>query len=255
MVPSCTISIAIRSTSCVLEREYLRELADYVRSNEICVFADLSTAANGLRRNDLADHRSRMFSRTGIDGRIDRRNCCRNGGAARRRPDGLESRSGVIRIQFDERGREGTFAERQVLNTFGCTGGNQSPQLSWTGVPAGAQSFALTMFDPDAPTGSGWWHWIVVNIPVSATELPPGASGNQAKMPAGSQETRTDFGKPGYGGPCPPPGAPHRYVFTLYALKVPKLDLDSQASGAMASFTIRQNSLASATFTARYSRK
>jgi Raf kinase inhibitor-like YbhB/YbcL family protein len=149
----------------------------------------------------------------------------------------------------------GTFAEGQVLNTFGCTGGNQSPQLSWTGVPAGAQSFALTMFDPDAPTGSGWWHWIVVNIPVSATELPPGASGNQAKMPAGSQETRTDFGKPGYGGPCPPPGAPHRYVFTLYALKVPKLDLDSQASGAMASFTIRQNSLASATFTARYSRK
>jgi Raf kinase inhibitor-like YbhB/YbcL family protein len=150
---------------------------------------------------------------------------------------------------------EGTFGDGQVLNTFGCTGGNQSPQLSWTRVPAGTQSFALTMFDPDAPTGSGWWHWIVVNIPVSATQLTTGASGNPAKMPAGAQETRTDFGKPGYGGPCPPPGAPHRYVFTLYALKVPKLDLDSQASGAMASFTIRQNSLASATLTARYSRR
>jgi Raf kinase inhibitor-like YbhB/YbcL family protein len=150
---------------------------------------------------------------------------------------------------------KGTFADAQVLNGFGCTGANQSPGLSWTEVPAGTQSFALTMFDPDAPTGSGWWHWIVVNIPASATTLPAGASGNQARMPAGAQETRTDFGKPGYGGPCPPPGAPHRYVFTLYALKVPKLDLDPQASGAMAGFMIHQNSLASATFTARYSRK
>jgi Raf kinase inhibitor-like YbhB/YbcL family protein len=148
-----------------------------------------------------------------------------------------------------------TFAEGQVLNTFGCTGANHSPQLSWKGVPAGTRSFAPTMFDPDAPTGSGWWHWIVVNIPVSAMELPTGASGEEAKMPAGAQETRTDFGKPGYGGPCPPPGAPHRYVFTLYAVKVAKLDLDPQASGAMASFTIRQNSVASATLTARYSRK
>lgn len=150
---------------------------------------------------------------------------------------------------------KGTFGEAQVLDTFGCTGGNQSPALSWTQVPAGTQSFALTMFDPDAPTGSGWWHWIVVNIPVSSTELPTGASGNQAKMPAGAQETRTDFGKPGYGGPCPPPGAPHRYVFTLYALRVAKLDLDAQASGAMAGFVIRQNSIATATFTARYGRK
>ena len=149
---------------------------------------------------------------------------------------------------------KGTFEAAQVLNTFGCSGGNQSPQLSWTRVPAGTQSFALTMFDPDAPTGSGWWHWIVVDIPVTATELPTGASGNQTKM-AGSRETRTDFGRPGYGGPCPPPGAPHRYVFTVYALKVPKLDLDEQASGAMASFMIRQNSLASARFTARYARR
>jgi Raf kinase inhibitor-like YbhB/YbcL family protein len=148
-----------------------------------------------------------------------------------------------------------TFSQAQILNTFGCSGGNQSPNLSWTGVPPKTQSLALTMFDQDAPTGSGWWHWVVVDIPASATELPTGASGNEAKMPAGAHETRTDFGKPGYGGPCPPPGAPHRYVFTLHALKVPKLGLDPQASGAMASFMIRQNSVDSATFTATYSRK
>lgn len=149
---------------------------------------------------------------------------------------------------------KGTFLQSQIFNGFGCTGGNVSPQLSWTGAPSGTKSFALTVFDPDAPTGSGWWHWIVVNIPASATQLPAGASG--AKMPAGAQETRTDFGKPGYGGPCPPAGdPPHHYVFTIYALKVDKLDLDAQASGAMASFMIRQNKLASATITATFRRR
>jgi Raf kinase inhibitor-like YbhB/YbcL family protein len=149
---------------------------------------------------------------------------------------------------------KGTFAPSQIFNGFGCTGGNVSPQLSWTGAPAGTKSFALTVFDPDAPTGSGWWHWVVVNIPVSAAQLPAGASG--AKMPAGALETRTDFGKPGYGGPCPPASdPPHHYVFTLYALKVEKLDLDAQASGAMAGFMIRQNKLASAALTATYARK
>ena len=148
-----------------------------------------------------------------------------------------------------------TFSQPQVYNGFGCSGGNVSPQISWTGAPSGTKSFALTLFDPDAPTGSGWWHWVVVNIPASATELSTGASGNASKMPPGAIETRTDFGKPGYGGPCPPPGKPHRYVFTLYALKVDKLDLDAQAGGAMAGFMIRQNSLASATFTATYGRR
>jgi Raf kinase inhibitor-like YbhB/YbcL family protein len=149
---------------------------------------------------------------------------------------------------------KGTFSQAQIFNGFGCTGGNVSPQLSWTGAPADTKSFALTVFDPDAPTGSGWWHWVVVNIPPTTTQLPAGAS--PSKLPAGALETRTDFGKPGYGGPCPPAGsAPHHYVFTLYALKVPKLDLDAQASGAMAGFMIRQNSLGSATFTATYGRK
>jgi len=147
-----------------------------------------------------------------------------------------------------------TFAPAQIFNGFGCSGGNVSPQLSWSGAPAATKSFALTVFDPDAPTGSGWWHWVVVNIPASTTELPGGASGH-GTMPAGAVETRTDFGQSGYGGPCPPAGArAHRYVFTLYALKVDRLDLDAQASGALASFTIRQNSLATASFTATYGR-
>ena len=148
---------------------------------------------------------------------------------------------------------KGTFQQSQIFNAFGCTGGNTSPQLSWSGAPAGTKSFALTMYDPDAPTGSGWWHWIVVNIPASVTKLDAGASGKS--MPAGSLETRTDFGKPGYGGPCPPPGAPHHYVLTIYALKIDKLDLAAQASGAMAGFTINQNKLASAKLTATYGRK
>ena len=147
----------------------------------------------------------------------------------------------------------GTFQQSQILNGFGCSGGNISPQLSWSGAPAGTKSFALTMYDPDAPKGSGWWHWIVVNIPAAATKFDSGASGKS--LPAGSLEVRTDFGKPGYGGPCPPPGAPHRYVFTLYALKVDKLDVDAQASGALTGFMINQNQLAKATLNATYGRK
>src|ERR1051326_9204286 len=90
---------------------------------------------------------------------------------------------------------------------FGCSGNNRSPQLSWSGAPAGAKSFALTCYDPDAPTGSGFWHWLVVNIPANVNELPAGA-GNPANgsLPAGALETRTDVGKPGYAGPCPPEG-------------------------------------------------
>jgi Raf kinase inhibitor-like YbhB/YbcL family protein len=147
---------------------------------------------------------------------------------------------------------KGTFQQSQIFNGFGCTGGNTSPQLAWSGAPAGTKSFALTMYDPDAPTGSGWWHWIVVNMPATTTKLDAGASGKN--MPAGAQELRTDFGKPGYGGPCPPPGAPHRYIFTIYALNVEKLDLDAQSSGAMAGFMINQNKLAKAAFTATYGR-
>jgi Raf kinase inhibitor-like YbhB/YbcL family protein len=128
-----------------------------------------------------------------------------------------------------------TIAETQVYKGFGCSGGNVSPSLTWKDPPAGTKSFAVTVYDPDAPTGSGWWHWVVFNLPPTATSLPAGA-GDPAggKMPAGAVQGRTDFGAPGYGGPCPPQGdKPHRYVFTVYALKTDKLDADANASAAM----------------------
>lgn len=150
--------------------------------------------------------------------------------------------------------RDDTFSMMQVYDSFGCTGKNVSPALAWKNAPSGTQSFALTMFDPDAPTGSGWWHWVVLNIPANTSSIPTGAS-RTPKMPAGALEMRTDFGTTGYGGPCPPPGdKPHRYVFTLYALKVDRIDIDPQATAANASYMMRSNAIATATFTASYGR-
>jgi Raf kinase inhibitor-like YbhB/YbcL family protein len=145
------------------------------------------------------------------------------------------------------------MGEDQVFAGFGCTGGNRSPQLSWSGAPEGTRSFALTAYDPDAPTGSGWWHWAVVNIPVSVGGLDEGASGTAA-MPAGAVEMTNDFGVTSFGGACPPPGEVHRYVFTLYALPVDRLDLPEGASNALAGFMINGSTLGSARITAVYTR-
>ena len=150
----------------------------------------------------------------------------------------------------------GTVKIEQVFNGFGCTGGNISPELSWSNAPAGTKSFAVTMYDPDAPTGSGWWHWVIFNIPANVTKLAAG-SGDPGKnsAPPGSIQSRTDFGTAGYGGPCPPAGhKPHRYIFTVFALKVDKLDADANASGAMAGFFLNANALGKASITARYGR-
>ena len=122
-----------------------------------------------------------------------------------------------------------SFKEGQLLGAahvlsedygFGCAGNNLSPQLSWSGAPDGTLSYALTCFDPDAPTGSGFWHWVVANIQTSVSSLPLGAGDpSKGAMPAGALEVRTDFGKPGYGGPLPPPGhGAHHYFFVLMAL-------------------------------------
>src|SRR6266571_4858543 len=105
-----------------------------------------------------------------------------------------------------------TIAEAQVFKGFGCEGKNVSPSLAWRNAPAGTKSFAITVYDPDAPTGSGWWHWIVFDIPADVTSLPAGV-GNPAsgQTPKGAVQSKNDFGKPGYGGPCPPQGdKPHR---------------------------------------------
>ncbi|MEO8923459.1 MAG: YbhB/YbcL family Raf kinase inhibitor-like protein [Caldimonas sp.] len=149
-----------------------------------------------------------------------------------------------------------TLTEAQVFNGFGCSGKNISPALAWSGAPAGTKSFALTVYDPDAPTGSGWWHWVVFNIPASATTVAEGAGSADGKnLPAGSVQGRTDFGPPGFGGACPPAGdKPHRYVFTVYALKTDKLEVPADASAALVGFMIHGNLLGEAKFTARYGR-
>ena len=141
----------------------------------------------------------------------------------------------------------GTIANAQVFNSWGFKGGNASPALSWSGAPAGARSFALMVHDPDAPTGSGWWHWVVYNIPATTSSLAAGAGDPQKKlMPAGVVQGRTDYGTVGYGGPAPPPGPPHHYHFRLYALKVEKLEVPADASAALIGFNVRAQSLGEA---------
>lgn len=145
----------------------------------------------------------------------------------------------------------GRLPDRQALNAMGCTGLNLSPALAWTGAPSGTKSFAVTLYDPDAPTGSGWWHWVVFNLPADAQGLHEGP----AVLPAGAAEGRTDFGAPGYGGACPPSGGkPHRYVFTLHALDVERLDVSPEASAAMVGYNLYAHSLARSTLTALYGR-
>jgi Raf kinase inhibitor-like YbhB/YbcL family protein len=148
-----------------------------------------------------------------------------------------------------------TLANTQVFNEFGCKGGNVSPALAWSGAPAGTQSFALLMHDPDAPTGSGWWHWVVYNIPPATGSLPAGAGdAKKGLMPKGAVQGRTDYGSVGYGGPCPPPGKPHHYNFRLYALKVPKLEVPEGASAALIAFNVRAQALGEAQLTGMYGR-
>ena len=132
-------------------------------------------------------------------------------------------------------------------------GGPQA--LRWRGAPADTKSFAVTVYDPDAPTGSGWWHWQMFDIPASATGLPRGAGSANGTRPGDAKQSRNDYGEPAYGGPCPPPGdKPHRYVFTVFALKVDKLEVPANASCALVGFMLSANKLATASFTALYGR-
>ena len=150
----------------------------------------------------------------------------------------------------------GTLGAQQVLNGFGCSGGNLSPELVWDEPPKGTRSFAVTVYDPDAPTGSGWWHWVVFNIPAQSRGLPVGAGELAGKsLPPGAVQSRTDFGPPGFGGACPPEGdKPHRYQFTVHALDVEKLDLEPDASAAMVGFMLNAHTLGRAQLTVTYGR-
>ncbi len=149
-----------------------------------------------------------------------------------------------------------TLSEEQVFDGFGCSGKNQSPALKWTPGPKGTKSYAITVYDPDAPTGSGWWHWVVYNIPTNVTELAAGAGDATGKLlPPEALQGRTDYGTHAYGGACPPKGdKPHRYIFTVYALKIEKIDAPAEASAALIGFMIRANALSKASFTAKYGR-
>ncbi|QEI06584.1 YbhB/YbcL family Raf kinase inhibitor-like protein [Pigmentiphaga aceris] len=138
------------------------------------------------------------------------------------------------------------MGEKHLQNGSGCVGGDISPQLSWSGAPTATKSFAITMFDPDAPTGSGWWHWTLVNIPKTTTTLPQDAGNrNEANVPAGAVQGRTDFGNTGYGGACPPVGT-HRYRFKVWALNVESIPVDKESSGALVGYLLNANSLATA---------
>jgi Raf kinase inhibitor-like YbhB/YbcL family protein len=150
---------------------------------------------------------------------------------------------------------------RYVFNGMGCKGENLSPELSWSGAPEGTKSFALMVHDPDANTGgAGIWHWVVINIPATTQSIPAGAStADGAKMPAGSRQVANDYmgmtGSPAWGGPCPPKGQKtHSYNFTLYALKVDKLDLPPAATASQAGFFVNLNAIGKAQLSISYGR-
>ena len=163
------------------------------------------------------------------------------------------SAQGAFSLHFDNPAQDGGFTEQQLLSTpygFGCSGGNVSPALSWKNAPEGTKSFVLTIHDKDAPTGLGWMHWVVANIPANVNSLPAGITAKGKNLPKGALQTRTDFGVPGYGGACPPEGQKHRYEITLTALKVARLPhIKADATPALVGFFTKANSLGEAKIT------
>jgi Raf kinase inhibitor-like YbhB/YbcL family protein len=136
-----------------------------------------------------------------------------------------------------------TYAEQ------GAGGDNVIPDLSWSGAPEGTKSFAITIFDPDAPTGSGWWHWVMIDIPASVTSIPEGGP-----APAGAREWINDYGYVGYGGPNPPGGPAHHYIHTVYALPVERLSVPDGAPSAAARFMVLAAAIDSASITSTFAR-
>lgn len=152
----------------------------------------------------------------------------------------------------------GTFTHDQVMDSFGCSGGNVSPHLKWENPPTGFKSFAVTMHDPDAPTDSGFWHWAVFNLPEGTTELKAGAGNPEKKLlPKGAFMGRADTGQHAYGGPCPPAGDfTHRYIISVYALDTAKVDFDENVPLAQAVFKLVTGSeLARASLIAYYKKE
>jgi Raf kinase inhibitor-like YbhB/YbcL family protein len=151
----------------------------------------------------------------------------------------------------------GAIPQTFAFNGFGCTGQNVSPALTWSAPPGDAKSFAVFVHDPDAKTGgAGFWHWVAIDIPATARTLPQGAGDSGGKaLPSGARQIASDFGAKNWGGPCPPGGEPaHRYIFTVYALKVAKLELPENPTASLTGFIANMNAISSASFTANYGR-
>jgi len=147
----------------------------------------------------------------------------------------------------------GSVPQENLFNGSGCRGANVSPEFHWSGAPSGTRSFAITIFDPDAPTGAGWWHWVIFNIPGTVFELPAGAGG-KGSTPPGSVQCRNDYGEWGYGGPCPPVGTTHRYLVRVYALNVEKLSSGSETPPEKMAKQIEEHSIGVAKLTVKFGR-
>lgn len=152
---------------------------------------------------------------------------------------------------------QGEFMSKaHEFNGFGCSGDDLSPHLKWSNAPEGTKSFAITVYDPDAPTGSGWWHWQIINIPNNILEIETGAgSVGKNSVPQGSVQISNDYDIQGFGGACPPSGhGVHHYRFTIHALSIEKLELPEGASGALAGYMINANTIESSSIEALYKR-
>ncbi len=162
-----------------------------------------------------------------------------------------------FQLTSNDIGPDKPLAQDFVFSGFGCTGGNQSPALQWSGAPPATKSYAVALFDPDAMQGRGFWHWLMVNIPASTTSLSRNAGKNDgSKLPTGAAQIRNGFRVVGYSGSCPPPAdEPHGYVMTVYALKVATLEVPPDATSPMMLATIEANSVAKASLTYHFGRK
>lgn len=151
---------------------------------------------------------------------------------------------------------QGQLTNTQVFAGFGCNGDNISPQLAWINAPEGTKSFAITVYDPDAPTGSGWWHWLLFNLPASTNNLMSNAGNLEARLaPEGSTQSITSFGSTGFGGACPPEGdKAHAYIFTVYALSVDKIELENNAPPAMVGYYLNANTIEKASIISYFGR-
>lgn len=164
--------------------------------------------------------------------------------------------AGSLKLSSQDIAQGEFMSKAHEYTGFGCSGDDLSPHLKWSNAPKGTKSFALTAYDPDAPTGSGWWHWQVVNIPMTVTEIATGAGNpKNSSMPEGSMQIQNDYGSRGFGGACPPKGhGVHHYRFTVHALSVEKLELPEDASGALTGYMINANTIQSSTIESLYKR-